>query len=101
MEKSARLLFIMAHLEWNNFQLIPGLVPGTINYLKKADEYGGAEEMILKQFAQLVKPLKKSELREWFATFKQMIEKLAAATKAQTGINLFPFQKWIERTYKA
>ena len=99
--KSARLLFIMAHLEWNNFQLIPGLVPGTINYLKKADEYGGAEEMILKQFAQLVKPLKKSELREWFATFKQMIEKLAAATKAQTGINLFPFQKWIERNYKA
>lgn len=95
--KNARLLFVMAHVEWNKFQLIPSLLPSITNYLKKSEQYGYAEERMLKHFGKLTKPMSKKELRTWLESFKDIIEQLLQDSETRLAVELVPYHVWINR----
>lgn len=97
MYKNAKLLFILAHLEWNKFQLIPSLIPSVTNYLKKSEQYGHVEQLILKHFNQFTKPMNKRELRLWFIAFKELLQSLSSNPEARTVLELMPYNMWVNR----
>lgn len=100
MYKNAKLLFIIAHIEWNKFQLISSLIPSAINYLKKSGQYGQAEQLILQHFSQLSKLINAKARRLWFTSFKELIHSLSDNAKTETNIELTPFKIWIENKMK-
>ena len=97
MYKNAKLLFIMAHVEWNKFQLIPSLIPSLTNFLKKSNQYGYMEEVILKHFNKLSKPMNKKERRLWLEPFKKIIEELSKNPETRSSVELVPYTIWFDR----
>ncbi len=93
--KNAKLLFVLAHAEWNKMVLFPGLVPGVTAYLKKHDQYGLAEEAILKHFHLLSNPMNRQERSLWFTAFKEIVESLSQKTETRMAIEMLPLDIWL------
>jgi hypothetical protein len=92
----ARLLYVMAHAELGNYSLLPGLVQSCINYLKKHDQYGKAEKLILKHFNELARTTKKAELKVWFTEFEQTLNILRQNRETSLIFELLPYELWVE-----
>lgn len=95
--KNAKLLFIMAHTEWNNYVLLPGLNQSVINYLKKVEQYGKSEQEILKLIGKLSRQMNVNERKIWFAEFKALIGKLLKNAQLRPSIEMLPYLTWVKR----
>lgn len=95
--KNAKLLYVLAHAEWNKLQLFPGLIPGVINYMKKHEQYGPVEQVILKHFSLLNKPCTTKERKLWILKLREIIDSLSCNKETCRTIELVPYKQWLER----
>lgn len=99
--RKAKMLYLMAQIEWHKFKLPYGLVRSTVNYLKKTKQYGKAEQAILTHFLLLSDEHNPSEKLAWLNVLRNLVDTLNKNPETRMSIELLPYRNWIERNKKS
>jgi len=93
--KNARLLFAMAHIQKQNFVLVPSLTKSVQHYLKKANEDFQAEKMLLKHFDEAEKIHNQSSFKRWLVDLKRKIKEMEQHPENKKLLSILPVWAWI------
>lgn len=93
--KNARILFIIAHIQQQNFQLVPSLVQSALHYLKRLNEEYPTEQTILRQFELATKIHTERDYKNWVSDLKKTIMKIEEHPENSKLLNLIPFNSWL------
>ena len=93
--KNARMLFVMAHAQQQNYQLLPSLIQSVENYFRKAGIAHSTEQVILKHLLELAKTNNIKARKKWFTNFKETLQQLITQPEANKAIEALPLQQWV------
>ena len=94
------LLFLMAHYNRNNFDVIEQQLPGTINYLESHHPLSAYETEVLNFFKKVIKAVDESERKELLIKLRDGIKKLFFASDSDRLQGYFNILAWIDSRIK-
>ncbi len=97
---NAKILNLIIHYELGNYNLLRYLIKSTREFLKRRDRLHQTEEILLRFFQKIAKPLTNKERVLFFQSLEQQLNKVWEDPLEKRALRYFDLEAWIESKIK-